>query len=79
MNENGVSYLNETKRREDTEVRNKDRAATIWAESASELTGRQWRYVKVMQKVFEELQPNTFADCEYMGVMQSSMFDGQDN
>jgi type III restriction enzyme len=71
----GVHYLVETKGREDTDVQNKDRAATIWAESATELTGKQWRYVKVLQKTFNDLQPITFEDCAYMGMMQLSMFE----
>ncbi len=75
VDRDGIHYLVETKGREDTDVRNKDRSATIWAESATELTGLQWRYVKVMQKTFNELQPTTFEECVYMGVMQSSMFD----
>lgn len=69
-----VHYLVETKGREDTEVRNKDRAATIWADSATQLTGNQWRYVKVMQKTFNDLQPVSFEDCAYMGAVQPSMF-----
>lgn len=70
-----VHYLVETKGREDTDVRNKDRAATIWAESATDLTGKPWRYVKVLQKTFNDLQPVTFEDCAYMGTVQSSMFE----
>lgn len=61
--------------REDTDVRNKDRAACIWAEGASDLTGQQWQYVKVLQKTFNDLQPVTFEDCAYMGAQQSNMFD----
>lgn len=71
-----VHYLIETKGREDTEVVNKDRAATLWAESATGLTGQDWRYVKVLQREFEQLQPAMFADIEYMGRMQMSMFEG---
>ncbi len=70
-----VHYLVETKGREDTDVPNKDRAATIWAESATELTGHEWRYVKVLQKTFNDLQPVVFADCAYMGIVQLDMFD----
>lgn len=71
-------YLVETKGREDTEVLNKDRAATVWAENATELTGQQWRYVKVMQKEFEQLQPVVFSDCVFYATMQPGLFDGQD-
>jgi len=72
---NDVHYLVETKGREDTDVRNKDRAATIWAESATSLTGQRWQYVKALQTQFNQLQPASFEDCAYMGLMQPSMFD----
>lgn len=75
VDENEVRYVVETKGREDTDVRNKDRSATIWADNASELTGEQWRYVKVLQKAFNELQPTSFEECVYMGEMQTSMFE----
>lgn len=71
---NGIHYLIETKGREDTEVVNKDRAATLWAESATHLTGQEWRYVKVLQRDFEKISPALFADLEYIGRMQMSMF-----
>ena len=44
------------------DVANKDRAAILWAENATRLTGTQWQYVKVPQKEFEKLQPDEFAD-----------------
>jgi type III restriction enzyme len=75
VDDQGVNYLVETKGREDIDVRNKDRAATIWAENATTLTGQQWRYVKVLQKDFNQLQPTTFEDCAYMGAIQYDMFD----
>ncbi len=59
---NGVHYLIETKGREDVDVAGKDRAATLWTENATRLTGTQWQYVKVPQKEFESLQPTEFAD-----------------
>lgn len=58
----GTRYLIETKGREDVDVANKDRAAILWCENATRLTGTPWRYVKVPQKEFEKLQPNEFAD-----------------
>ena len=76
VDEDGTHYLVETKGREDINVHNKDRAATTWAESATRLTGQPWRYVKVLQKDFEGLQPAQFLDCAYMGEMQTSIFDG---
>lgn len=70
-----VHYIVETKGREDTDVANKDRAATMWAESATSLTGQDWRYVKVMQRDFERLTPVQFADLAYIGQLQMSMFE----
>lgn len=45
------------------------------SESAGALTGQPWRYVKVLQKTFNDLQPVRFEDCVYMGGMQLSMFE----
>jgi type III restriction enzyme len=59
---NGVHYLIETKGREDVDVAAKDRAATLWCENATRLTGQAWQYVKVPQKEYEELHPNEFSD-----------------
>ncbi len=53
----GVHHLIETKGREDVDVKHKDRAAQLWCENATLLTGTQWEYQKVMQKEFEKLQP----------------------
>ena len=55
-------YLIETKGREDVDVANKDRAATLWCENATRLTGTEWQYLKVPQKDYEKLQPTEFAD-----------------
>lgn len=64
-----VHYLVETKGREDVDVRKKDDAAMMWADSATALTGRSWRYVKVMQRDFERLEAVTFGECVYLGMM----------
>jgi len=58
----GVHYLVETKGREDVDVANKDRAATLWCENATRLTSTHWQYLKVPQKEFEKLQPDEFGD-----------------
>ena len=58
----GSHYLVETKGREDVDVANKDRAAILWCENATRLTGTNWEYVKVPQKEFEQLQPDEFRD-----------------
>jgi type III restriction enzyme len=63
----GNHYLAETKGREDTDVANKDWAATLWCENASLLTETPWGYVKVRQKDFEGMQPQEFADVLVLG------------
>jgi type III restriction enzyme len=45
-----------------TTVAHKDRAALIWCESATLLTGTAWHYVKVPQTEFGKLQPNELSD-----------------
>jgi type III restriction enzyme len=58
----GRHYIVETKGREDVDVAHKDRAAMLWCENATMLTGTEWSYVKVPQKDFEGLQADEFAD-----------------
>jgi type III restriction enzyme len=58
----GVHHLIETKGREDVDVAHKDRAARLWCENATLLTGTEWRYKKIPQKEFEKLRPDGFDD-----------------
>jgi type III restriction enzyme len=58
----GTHHLIETKGREDVDVAHKDRAAMIWCESATLLTGTPWRYVKVPQAEFAKLQPSELSE-----------------
>ena len=58
----GRRYLIETKGQEDTNVANKDRAASLWCRNATELTGTAWRFVKVAQIDFADLAGRTLAD-----------------
>jgi len=58
----GTHRLIETKGLEDVNVANKDRAARLWCENTTLLTGHSWQYVKVPQKEFEKLNPEAFAD-----------------
>ena len=58
----GAHYLIETKGREDVDVAHKDRAAMLWCENATTLTGTEWRYLKVPEKEFRSLQPDEFED-----------------
>ncbi len=62
------------KEREDADVIKKDRVAAVWSESATWLTGVEWRCVKVMQRNFEQLAPATFEECATLGMVQMSMF-----
>lgn len=59
---NEEHWIIETKGREDIEVKQKDNAAINWCKNASELTDTQWKYLKVSQRVFEELNPETFSE-----------------
>jgi type III restriction enzyme len=59
-NADDENWIIETKGREDTDVVRKDAAAERWCAAASEYTHKTWRYMKVMQNVFEELRPETF-------------------
>jgi type III restriction enzyme len=58
----GAHHLIETKGREDVDVAHKDRAARLWCENATLLTGTEWRYKKIPQKEFEKLRPDDFDD-----------------
>jgi type III restriction enzyme len=58
----GMHYLLETKGREDIDVANKDRAASLWCENAMRLTGTGWQFIKVQQKEYEKLEPDEFKD-----------------
>lgn len=58
----GTHWLLETKGQETEEVKYKDQAAILWCENATALTGKKWRYLKVRQKKFEQLQPESLSD-----------------
>ncbi|MDI7269606.1 MAG: hypothetical protein QME96_16585, partial [Myxococcota bacterium] len=58
----GVHCLIETKGAETAEVRFKDRAAALWCENATALSGTKWIYRKVPQKEFEQLAPARLED-----------------
>lgn len=62
VTEDGIHHLIETKGREDVDVAFKDRAAELWCENATLLTGVTWEYLKVPQKEFEKLSPDEFSD-----------------
>lgn len=54
----GTRWLLETKGAEYDDVAYKDTAAANWCESATQLTGTKWQYLKIPQKAFEILQPS---------------------
>ncbi len=58
----GARYVIETKGQENIDVAHKDRAATIWCENATLLTGVTWLYLKVPQVEFGKLQPQVLSD-----------------
>lgn len=62
LSDTGEYWIVETKGREDIDVKYKDRAARLWCENASELTGQSWLYVKVPQEGFDRLQPTHITD-----------------
>ena len=72
VTDDDMHYVVETKGLEDPNVRLKDRAATIWSENATMLTGTQWRYLKVPQKDFEALDPGSFAELLALASSSSS-------
>jgi len=62
VTEDGTHHIVETKGLEDTNVANKDRAARLWCENATRLTGTAWAYRKVLQTAYKQLQPTRFED-----------------
>lgn len=62
IDENNNNWIIETKGREDIEVKRKDIAAISWCEAATELTKKNWKYIKILQKDFEKLNPDRFED-----------------
>ena len=60
ISNDNINWIIETKGREDVEVKLKDNAAINWCDTATELTGKSWRYLKVGQKEFEKLHPAEF-------------------
>ena len=67
VTDDGTHYLIETKGLEDVNVANKQRAAELWCENATLLTGTAWRYVMVPQAEYEHLQATEFGDILVLG------------
>jgi type III restriction enzyme len=62
VEQDGTHWLLETKGQETPEVQRKNEAAQRWCEDVTTLTGTRWRYLKVPQKLFEQLQAATLTD-----------------
>jgi len=62
-----INWIIETKGREDIEVKMKDNAAINWCNTATQLTGHLWNYLKVPQQEFEKLHPDSFEDLVAVG------------
>ena len=62
LTSDGTHYIVETKGLEDTNVVNKDRAAKLWCENTTKLTGHPWAYLKILQTAYKKLQPTQFED-----------------
>jgi len=52
----------------------KDKAARRWCENATRLTETPWRYIKVLQKEFQALQPKTLADITAIEAGETGLF-----
>jgi type III restriction enzyme len=65
--DDGTHVLIETKGREDIEVAMKDNAADQWCANATLLTQTTWKYVKVLQTTFEQLQAENLQDLMLYG------------
>lgn len=62
VSDDKTNWIVETKGREDIEVKLKDNAAFNWCQTATELTKENWKYIKVPQKEFEQLNPENFEE-----------------
>ncbi len=60
-------YLIETKGMEDINVAHKNRAATLWCENATALTGTEWHFLVIRQTEYNSLQPTELADLLALG------------
>jgi type III restriction enzyme len=69
-------YLVETKGREDIDVVNKDRAASLWCENATRLTGTTWEYLKIPQREYVKLDASEFEDLKVF-TSQLSLWEGK--
>jgi type III restriction enzyme len=66
----GTHHIVETKGLEDVNVVNKDRAAKLWCENTTRLTGKRWDYVKVLESEYKSLQATQFSELLAVGLRQ---------
>ena len=66
LDNDGTRYIVETKGLEDVNVAYKERAARLWCENSTLLTGLKWAYLIVRQTGFQRLQPTAFSDLSFM-------------
>lgn len=59
VDDKNTHWIIETKDVEDINVLLKDEAAKSWCETVTEFTQVQWKYLKVLQRDFENLQPES--------------------
>lgn len=59
---NGEHWIVETKGQATIESVRKADAARLWCETATELTGTVWKYLKVQQDDFEQWEASSFSD-----------------
>ncbi len=70
LTNDGTNHIVETNGLEDVNVANKDRAAKLWCEYTTVLTGKPWDYVKVLQTEYNNLQATLFSDLLVLGGRQ---------
>jgi type III restriction enzyme len=62
----GTNWLLETKGQQTEDVSHKEYAAEMWCENATTLANARWRYLKVMQKAFENLRPESLQELKVL-------------
>jgi type III restriction enzyme len=63
----GVHHIVEAEGLEDVSVANKERAARLWCQNTTRLTGKPWTYLNVLQTEFDRLQPWSFSELSALG------------
>jgi type III restriction enzyme len=64
----GASYLVETKGMEDVNVANKDRAAQLWCENATKLTGKPWGLPESAREGIQAAPAEPFRRSAFLGL-----------